>query len=65
VQPNLLLEFVVAALAAGKIARTADHNFISNHDTLRVVNRFAVSASARLFPSVKSGHRRSLSRKDG
>jgi hypothetical protein len=46
-------------LQPGKLHALTDPNFISNHDTLGVVNRFAVGASARLFLSSK--HRRSLS----
>ena len=53
---GLLLRFVVAALAAGEVAWVAELNL----SLLDVVDGFAVTASARLFPG-SSGHTRMLS----
>jgi len=43
---DLLLWFVVAALAAGKITGTADHIPLLGRDMVRVVNTLAVSGKA-------------------
>jgi hypothetical protein len=59
---GLLLRFVVSAFAAGEVAGSADRIPLFNRETARLVNRLGVAASARLFPFIGSGHRRSLSR---
>ena len=54
---------VVAALAAGEIAGTPDRILIPELDALGVVNDFAMTTPARLFP-LASGHARMLSHAD-
>ena len=51
---------IVAALAAGEVARTAERDLAPDLSAASVVNAFAVAATAWLFPS-SSGHARMLS----
>lgn len=60
----LLRQSVVAALAAGEVARTAKYFPILNLDAATVVDGLAMSASARLFPD-SFGHNRMLSQGEG
>lgn len=57
---ELLLRFIVAALAAGEIARAAECILAPELDATGAVDAFAMATPARLFPD-SSGHTRMLS----